>query len=204
VKADDLIDALEKKALSEIVARDPERPKQARERSARAIAVGALRYFLLKYGRNKVITFDLDEALAFTGETGPYIQNSIVRARSIFTKLAEEGHDVASLLARGRSLPLERLLEGEEGDEVWALLLLMARSEEVAEQVVASEEVAVLAKHTFAVAQAFHSYYQKPQYSLLRAESDDARAFRALVVDAFVRQMQRLAELLGMPVPERM
>jgi arginyl-tRNA synthetase len=204
VKADDLIDALEKKALSEIVARDPERPKDARERSARAIAVGALRYFLLKYGRNKVITFDMDEALAFTGETGPYIQNSIVRARSIFTKLADEGHDIATLLARGRSLPLERLLEGEEGDEVWSLLLLMARSEEVAEQVVASEEVAVLAKHTFAVAQAFHSYYQKPQHSLLRAESDDARAFRALVVDAFVRQMQRLAQLLGMPVPERM
>jgi arginyl-tRNA synthetase len=146
----------------------------------------------------------MDEALAFTGETGPYIQNSIVRARSIFGKLAEEGHEVTALLARARALPLQELLEGEEGDEVWSLLLLMARSEEVAEQVVASEEVAVLAKHTFAVAQSFHSYYQKPKYSLLRAESEDARAFRTLVVDAFVRQMERLADLLGIPVPERM
>jgi hypothetical protein len=58
-------------------------------------------------------------------------------------------------------------LEGAEGDEVWSLLLLMSRSEEVAEQSIRAEDVALLAKHTFAVAQAFHSYYQKPAYSLL-------------------------------------
>ena len=80
----------------------------------------------------------------------------------------------------------------------------MARSEEVAEQAVKSEEVALLAKHAFAVAQAFHSYYQKPRYSVLYAASDELRAFRAVVVDAFVRHMEVLAGLLGIPVPERM
>jgi arginyl-tRNA synthetase len=163
-----------------------------------------LRYFLLKYGRNKVISFDMDEALAFVGETGPYVQNSIVRARNIFAKLRGDAHDVAALLARARSLDLDALLQGEEGDEVWALLLAMARSEDILEQVVASEEVASLAKHVFATAQAFHSYYQKPQHSLLRAESDDVRAFRVLVVDAFVQHMESLASTLGIPIPERM
>ncbi len=82
--------------------------------------------------------------------------------------------------------------------------VLMARSEEIADQAVRAEEVALLAKHTFAVAQAFHSYYQKPKYSLLYAESEDLRAFRTLVVDAFLRQMAVLLDLLGIPVPERM
>ena len=206
VKADDLIDALEKKARAEIEARDAEgqRDSAEKDQTAHAIAVGALRYFLLRYGRNKIITFDMDEALAFVGETGPYVQNSIVRARNIFTKLGAQGHDVAQLLERARGLHKDELLHGEEGDEAWALLLLMARSEEVLEQVVDSEEVAALARHAFAVAQAFHAYYQKPKYSLLYAENDDVRAFRVLLVDTFVRQMEALAGLLGIPVPERM
>jgi arginyl-tRNA synthetase len=80
----------------------------------------------------------------------------------------------------------------------------MSRSEEVAEQSIRAQDVALLAKHTFAVAQAFHSYYQKPAYSLLYAKDDDLRAFRTLAVDAFVRQMETLLLLLGLPVPERM
>jgi arginyl-tRNA synthetase len=206
VKADDLIDALVVKARQEIDARDADgqRASEEKDRTAREIAVGALRYFLLKFGRNKIITFDMDEALAFVGETGPYIQNGVVRARNIVAKLRALGHDVDALVARARTMDLSRFLSGEEGDEVWSLLLLMARSEEVAEQVVRSEDVALLAKHTFAIAQAFHSYYQKPKYSVLHADNDDLRACRALVVDTFIRQMESLTHLLGIPVPERM
>jgi arginyl-tRNA synthetase len=206
VKADDLVDLLVAKAKQEIEARDEDGGRTAleKDKAARAIAIGALRYFLLKYGRTKVITFDMDEALAFVGETGPYIQNSVVRAQNIFAKMEAEGHGVEALLKRAAGLDLGPVLQGEEGDEVWSLLLLMARSEEVADQAVRAEEVALLAKHTFAVAQAFHSYYQKPKYSLLRAESEDLRAFRTLVVDAFLRQMAVLLDLLGIPVPERM
>lgn len=204
VKADDLIDALEKKALAEIAARDPERDSAQAERTAREIAVGALRYFMLRYGRTRILTFDLEEALAFTGETGPYIQNAIVRARNIFAKLETEGHRVDALLARARELDLAALLDGEEGAEIWALALLMARSEEVAEAAVGAEEPSLVARHAFTVAQAFHGYYQQPKHSLLRAENEDRRALRVLVVDAFVRQMTALAGLLGIPVPERM
>jgi arginyl-tRNA synthetase len=82
--------------------------------------------------------------------------------------------------------------------------MLMARTEEVVEQAVRAEDAAVLAKHAFAVAQGFHSYYQKARYSVLHAASDELRAFRVMVVDAFVRQMDALTGLLGIPVPERM
>jgi arginyl-tRNA synthetase len=204
VKADDLVDALVAKARAEVEARDPGRDAAAREATARAVATGALRYFLLKFGRARIITFDMEEALAFTGETGPYVQNAVVRARNIFGKLEAEGHRVADLLARARALDFSSFLSGEEGDEAWALLLLMARSEEVAEQAIRAEDVALVAKHAFAVAQAFHSYYQKPKYSVLHAETADLRASRTFVVDAFVRQMEVLLGLLGIPVPERM
>jgi arginyl-tRNA synthetase len=203
VKADDLVDALEAKARSEVDARDPGREAAAREATATAVATGALRYFLLKFSRTRVITFDMEEALAFTGETGPYVQNAVVRARNILGKLEAEGHRVPELLARAeRDLPA--FLRGEEGDEVWSLLLLMARSDEAAEQAIRSEDVALVAKHVFAVAQAFHSYYQKPRYSVLHAETDCLRACRALVVHAFVKQMEVLLDLLGIPVPDRM
>jgi arginyl-tRNA synthetase len=204
VKADDLIDALLAKARSEVDARDPGRDAAGRETTANAVAVGALRYFMLRFSRTRVITFDMEEALAFTGETGPYLQNAVVRARNIFGKLAAEGHERAALVARAHALDLRAFLAGEEGDLAWSLLLLMARSEEVVEQAIAAEDVALVAKHAFAVAQAFHSYYQKPQHSLLHAASDDLRAGRALVVDCFVRQMEVLLGLLGIPIPERM
>jgi arginyl-tRNA synthetase len=204
VKADDLMDALVAKARAEVDARDPERDAAGREATATGVATGALRYFMMRFGRTRIITFDLEEALAFTGETGPYVQNAVVRARNIFGKLEAEGHRVADLLARARSLDLCAFLSGEEGDEIWSLLLLMARSEEVAEQAIRAEDVALVAKHAFAVAQAFHSYYQKPKYSVLYADTEDLRAGRTLVVDAFVRQMELLLGLLGIPVPERM
>jgi arginyl-tRNA synthetase len=204
VKADDLIDALVAKAREEVDARDPGRDPGEREGTATAVAVGALRYFLLRFSRTRIITFDMEEALAFTGETGPYLQNAVVRARNIFGKLASEGYAREELVARARSLDLAAFLTGEEGDLAWSLLLLMARSEEVGEQAIAAEDVALVAKHAFAVAQSFHSYYQKPQHSLLRAASDDLRAARALIVDTFVRQMEVLLDLAGIPVPERM
>jgi len=204
VKADDLIDALIAKARSEIDERDPDRPVEEREATARAVAVGALRYFLVRFARTKVITFDMDEALAFVGETGPYIQNGLVRARNILTKLEAAGHDVAALLKRAHAAPLGPMLATPEGEEVWSLFVAMARSDEIAEQVALSGDVAPIAKHAFGLAQSFHSYYQNPRHTVLRAESDDLRAFRTLVVDSFVAQMSRLCDVLGIPVPTRM
>jgi arginyl-tRNA synthetase len=200
VKADDLMRAVREKAALEVAQRagGAVPPPEA----ARAIATGAVRYFLLRYGRTKVLTFDTDEALAFVGETGPYIQNAVVRARSIFGKLAEGGADLTALLSR--PVDFARFLSGEEGEEVWSLLMLAARGEEVVEQAVQAEEVSLLAKHTFFLAQAFHAYYQKAQYSVLHAPDPEVQAARVVVVDVFLREMEILTGLLGIPVPERM
>jgi arginyl-tRNA synthetase len=204
VKADDLIDLLIDKARSEITAREPEREAVSRDASARDIATGALRYFLLRFGSSKIITFDMEEAMAFVGETGPYIQNGVVRARSVFGKLKEAGHDVDALLRAAADLDLEAHLTGSEGDIVWGLLVLMARTDETLEQAIAGEEPAIAARHAFALAQAFHPYIQDRNHSVLYAENEEKRAFRVFVVDAFVRQMTALLDLLGIPIPERM
>jgi len=205
VKADDLIDALEAKASNEIATRDPERTAADRAKAAHDIAVGALRYFMLRFSRNRIITFDMEEALAFTGETGPYIQNSVVRAKNILVKVASEGHDVKALLARAldRGL-LSTWLTTEEGSSAWSLFLAMARTEEAIETAVRTEEPSVMTRHAFQIAQAFHGYYQNPAHTVLRAETEDLRAARVLVVDLFVRHTAEVAALLGIPIPDRM
>ncbi|HQZ17212.1 MAG TPA: arginine--tRNA ligase [Vicinamibacteria bacterium] len=205
VKADDLTDALEAKASSEIATRDPERTPNDREQAARDIAVGALRYFMLRFSRNRIITFDMEEALAFTGETGPYIQNSVVRARSILARVAAEGHDLQALLKRALDQDLlTSWLATEEGSSAWSLFLAMARTEEAIETAVRTEEPSVMTRHAFQISQAFHGYYQNPAHTVLRAETEDLRAVRVLVVDLFVRHTTQVAGLLGIPIPDRM
>jgi len=97
VKADDLIDALQSKA-AESVREGSKREGLSDsdvEQLGREIAVAALRYFMLKYGRNKVIAFDFNEALTFEGDSGPYLQYSTVRVQNIFWRV-----QVKSVLAR--------------------------------------------------------------------------------------------------------
>ena len=205
VKADDLIDALEAKAANEIATRDPDRHPADRAKAAHDIAVGALRYFMLRFSRNRIITFDMEEALAFTGETGPYIQNSVVRARSILTKVASEGHDVDALRTRALDPTLlTSWLDTEEGASAWSLFLALARTDEAIETAVRTEEPSVMTRHAFQVAQAFHGYYQNPAHTVVRAETEDLRAVRVLVVDLFVRHTLHIALLLGIPIPDRM
>src|ERR1700730_17655291 len=98
VKADDLIDRLENDALREVESRHPELSQEERLATAHEIAVGALRYFLLKFTRTSVIVFDFKEALSFEGETGPYCQYAAVRANSIFRKLDERAGGAAGEL----------------------------------------------------------------------------------------------------------
>ena len=100
VKADDLIDRLEADALREVEARHPDLTAEEKAATAHEIAVGALRYFLLKFTRNSVIAFDFKEALSFEGETGPYCQYAAVRANSIFRKLDRESQVAAEKLIR--------------------------------------------------------------------------------------------------------
>ncbi|HLN92856.1 MAG TPA: arginine--tRNA ligase [Thermoanaerobaculia bacterium] len=193
VKIDDLVELLFERSRAEIAARR-RTADDAAEQDARAIAVGALRYFLLKFGRNKLIAFDFDEALNFEGDTGPYLQYSLVRADNIFRKLEERG--LGGDAAEGPIPP-----EGWD-DDLWALVLDAAAIPEVAERAVDSLELSTLARHAFGLAQAFnHFYHQQP---IVNEKDPVVRARRLVVAKIFRRAMSRLLGLLGIPEPGRM
>ncbi|MGH9202252.1 MAG: DALR anticodon-binding domain-containing protein, partial [Vicinamibacterales bacterium] len=200
VRADDLIDRVIDKALAEVNSRQPDLAEADQRRVAEHIGVAAVRYFLIKYSRTKVIAFDIDEALSFEGESGPYLQYAVVRANNIFQKLQERlGMDSETVLT-----PLAQTdpgaLDGADGDhELWALVLEAARLDEIVEQVVRSLEFAVLAKYGFGLAQLFNAFYHRS--SIVNEEREDVRRWRAAGVEYFRRQLTRVLDLMGVVVP---
>jgi arginyl-tRNA synthetase len=202
VKADDLIDRLETTASEEVAKRNPDLSAGDVNRIGRQIAVAAVRYFMIKYSRGKVIAFDIDEALSFEGESGPYLQYAVVRANNIFSKLKERlSLDESTVLASLATLAPDALAS-PEGDELWALVLEASRLDEIGEQVVRSLEFSVLAKHAFGLAQAFNAFYHRAP--ILNEERLDVRAWRAAAT-AYVRlQLTRALDMMGIEVPVRM
>jgi arginyl-tRNA synthetase len=206
VKADDLLDTVIKKAGEEVAKRNPDLRETEVARTAHIIGIAAVRYFLVKFSRGKVIALDLEEALSFQGESGPYIQYAIVRINNIFRKLQDrDGLDEAALLAPLATTPAGELT-GDNGHELWSLVLEAARLDEVVEQVVASLEFSVLAKYAFGLAQAFNAFYNlhPSRSSVLNEEREDVRRWRAAAVIYLRNQLTRALDLMGIAVPARM
>jgi arginyl-tRNA synthetase len=203
VKADDLLDALVQKAEAEVVKRNPDLPPPEARRVAEMIAVAAVRYFMVRYSRGKVIVFDIDEALNFEGESGPYLQYAVVRANNIFQKLRDrEGVSEQAMLAGLPETPAGEL-NGEGGaQDLWNLVLEAARLDEIVEQAVRTLELSVLAKYALGAAQTFNAFYHR--YPILNEERQDLRRWRAAGVAYFRAQMTRALDLVGIPVPPRM
>jgi arginyl-tRNA synthetase len=199
VKADDLLDQLETKAKAEVDARNPELDEGARVETARAIARGALRYFMIKYTKNKVIAFDFDEALSFEGDSGPYLQYAAVRAAKLLSKLGE---------ARGAvSLPRDlgdrfASLDEEEAEQLWSIVFGATELGEIAAAVVRTEEPAHLARFAREQAQRFNAFYHR--YRILQEPDETKRVLRVLAVEMFHRSHTKALELMGIPVPKRM
>ena len=167
------------------------------------IAVAAVRYFMVKYSRTKMIAFDIDEALTFEGESGPYLQYAVVRAQNIFAKLRErDGLEETAVFDQLGAEPAGEL-NGEGGShDLWALILEASRLDEIVEQVVRTLEFSVLAKYAFGLAQLFNGFYHR--YPILNEERRDARLWRAAGV-AYVRaELTRALDLMGIAVPPRM
>ena len=199
VKADDLIDRLLEAASAEIAARNPDLHEAEREKTAQQIAVGALRYFMLKFTRNTVIAFDFKDALAFEGETGPYLQYAVVRTRSIFRKA---GVSAAEALAQAASLDPAAFLEGEAADSIWQVWLRAAKTGLVLEQCRETAEPAHLARHCFQLAQEFSGFYRKHH---ILTEADPARKALLLATVAVTeRTLVRSLAVLGIEAPEVM
>lgn len=204
VKADDLLDRLEDKARAEIEKRNPALPADEKQRIARDIASGAVRYFMLKFARNSLIIFDFEEALSFEGETGPYLQYTAVRLNSIFRKLKERDGVAESDIvppADGRALLPPGLSEKETAD-FWDLVVVAASLEEEVLRSVAALEFSHLAKFAFLLCQKFNGYYHK--YPVLAEENKEVKAFRLLTIRYTKEQLQCALALMGIPLPERM
>ena len=202
VKADDLLDQVTDRAQQEVAARHPDLPAGEHRRIAEIISTAAVRYFMIKFSRGKVIAFDIDEALAFEGETGPYLQYAAVRARKILQKLRDRNAlDTSDVLENLGTIP-DGPLASPAGDELWGLVLEAARLDEVADQAVRTLELSVLAKYAFGLAQRFNGFYHS---SPVVGEADEAiQRWRAAGVAWFEAQMTRALGLMGCEVPDRM
>jgi arginyl-tRNA synthetase len=207
VKADDLLDTLIRNAGAEVAKRNPDVSSEDQTRIARLIAIAAVRYFLIKFSRGKVIAFDLQEALSFEGESGPYIQYAVVRANKIFANVEERlGLDEAALLKDLAGVPVGEL-EGAGGrHELWSLVLEASRLDEVVEQVIRTLEFSVLAKYAFSLAQAFSGFYnlKDGRGNILNEPNADSRRWRAAGVLYVRNQLTRALDLMGVAVPSRM
>jgi len=204
VKADDLLDRLTDKAASEVAKRNPDLAPDQIRRIADAIAIAAVRYFMVKFSRGKVIVFDIDEALSFEGESGPYLQYAVVRANNIFNKLKErDGVDEAGVVAALKTTPVDVLTaDTDEALDLWGLVLEAARLDDVVEQAVRTLELSVLAKYAFGLAQAFNAFYHR--YSIIHEDRKDARIWRAAAVAYYRAQLTKALELMGATVPAKM
>jgi arginyl-tRNA synthetase len=197
VKADDLMDRLESKSREEIGKRNRELGGLELDSLAREISTAALRFFMVKASTHRVIAFDFDEALNFEGESGPYLQYSLVRARNIRRRLREEGLATDVSASEVRELP-----PGHLGDELWDLVLAVAQTGELVEKAGESLELSLVARHALEMAQLFNTFYHR--HPILQEKDLRLRAARLATVTIFRRGLETLGELLGIPLPERM
>ena len=202
VKADDFLDRLEENALAEVESRHPDISADEKTRIAHQIAVGALRYFLLKFTRTTVIVFDFKEALSFDGETGCFCQYSAVRANSIFRKLEERSESVEKIKSILNTESADSVFRSEGGDEIWAMLMLASRLEETLRQAEAQNEPAILAKYTFNLAKSFNLFYHN--HRIIPETDPVKRAVLVAVADISRNALTAALETMGIEVPERM
>jgi arginyl-tRNA synthetase len=194
VKADDLIDALIASARHEVDTRHAEMPEAERLDIAHQIAIGALRYFMLKFTKNSVIAFDFKEALSFEGDTGPYAQYAVVRATNIFRKGGVEPEQ-----ALNEKINFEKFLSGEQGKEIWELWLGAGKLSNIIEQCIATTEPAYAAKFAFQLAQLFNNFYHK--HHILTETDPERKKFLFATAAVVRRELIRTLELMGIIVP---
>jgi arginyl-tRNA synthetase len=197
VKADDLMDQLVAKSREEIASRNRDLQDTELDGLARQIAVAALRFFMVKATTNRVIAFDFDEALSFEGDSGPYLQYSLVRAKNIRRRLQEEGIEGEVSEPTVAALPA-----GHLSDDLWDVILTVAQSGETVEKAAESLELSLIARQALELAQRFNALYHR--HPMLQEKDPQVRAARLATLQVFRRGLETLGELLGVPVPEKM
>jgi arginyl-tRNA synthetase len=200
VKADDLLDQLIASARNEVDSRHPQLDGEERAAIATQIAVGALRYFMLKFTKQSVIAFDFKEALSFEGETGPYAQYAVVRATSIFKKAALDPDTFSREVAANLSAAdFAQYLAAESANEIWELWLASAKTSYIVDQCITTTEPAYLAKHAFQLAQLFNTFYHR--YPILSETDEKRKQFLLATVAVVRRELIRTLAIMGITVP---
>jgi arginyl-tRNA synthetase len=200
VKADDLLDQVIASARNEVDSRHPQLAEEERAAIATQIAVGALRYFMLKFTKQSVIAFDFKEALSFEGETGPYAQYAVVRATSIFKKAALDPDTFSREVAGNLSTAdFAQYLAAESANEIWELWLASAKTSYIVDQCIATTEPAYLAKHAFQLAQLFNTFYHR--YPILSETDEKRKKFLLATVAIVRRELIRTLAVMGITVP---
>ena len=198
VKADDLITRMLQAAEARVLQKQSEMGAVELAKTANALAVGALRFFLLKFTRNTIIAFDFDDALKAEGETGPYCQYAVVRIRGIRRKGAES----ASSRARISPESLKKFLEGPEGADFWELLLLNGSLDQAVDAAIGAQEPAFVTKYAFQLAQSFNNFYHK--HHILSEPDEQKRVFLLGLTELVERQLIKALRLLGIETPDKM
>ena len=198
VKADDLITRMLQAAESRVLQKQADMSKEELARTANSLAIGALRFFLLKYTRNTIIAFDFDDALKAEGETGPYCQYAIVRIRGIRRK----GQELNAVRTGIRAESLETFLGAPENVDLWDLLFQAGALDFAVDAAINAQEPAFVTKYAFQLAQAFNSSYQK--HHILSEPDDQKRAFLLSLTELVEKQMTRALNILGIETPEKM
>jgi arginyl-tRNA synthetase len=203
VKADDLIDKLIASAQKEVDSRHAELGESERRDIAKQIAVGALRYFMLKFTKQSVIAFDFKDALSFEGETGPYAQYAVVRSSNIFRKGGMDADRFAADLSRTTSADeLAKFLEGADNNELWKLWLAASKTAYIVDQCIATTEPAYLAKHVFQLAQLFNTFYHR--HPVLAEADEQKKKFLLATAGVVRRELIRALRIMGIESPPAM
>ena len=199
VKADDLLDTLIASAKKEVDARHAQLSDSERAAIAEQIAVGALRYFMLKFTKSSVIAFDFREALSFEGETGPYCQYAVVRATNIFRKGGFDPDHFGKPSGSLASNEFAEHLQGEASNELWELWLAASKTSYIVDQCIATTEPAYLAKHAFQLAQQFNYFYHR--HPILTEADEGRKKFLLYTVAVVRRELIRALEVMGITTP---
>ncbi len=194
VDADDLVAEMVRQArlTADEAGKFADMPEQERNEVARIVGMGALKYFLLKVDARKNMLFNPEESIDFNGNTGPFIQYTYARIRSILRKAADTGLDYRHLPA---AVPALSTKEEE-------IVARVAEFAAVVRQAGQDYSPSVIANYCYDLTKEYNQFYH--DYSVLREEDEAKRQFR-LVLSANVAKVIRLGmSLLGIEMPERM
>ncbi len=189
VDADDLIDAMIASAKETAADRFSDMTTEEADEIARVVGLGALKYFLLKVDPRKNMLFNPEESIDFNGNTGPFLQYTYARIRSVLRRAGEAG----------LSRDVEPALPNEKET---ALIQKLADFRGVVAEAGRRYSPALVANYCYELAKEYNQFYH--DYSILREEDAGVRALRLMLSDATARVLRTGTGLLGMEMPERM